>query len=368
MHGYGGRRVAVGDPSGLGTLTFPATPYGPVSASLAMSVPACAQGVTVISSSVGGLPLYRWRDRERLDDLRLIAAPDPDLPAVTTYTDTVADMVLHGAGYWLVLDRSLVDDRPLHARHVRFDLVDDDPQLDPDHVRIDTDLYARRDVIRFDGPLPGGIVTVGASTLLTAWLWERAAQRYALTPLPSVALIDESGAQLDDTEVDDLVDGYEAARANGSTAYLRGVKLDKLSWSSAELELVAARQHADATIGQLLNLPPVYVNAPTASGSQTYTSLETRRRDLLDLALAPYMDALAGRLSMDDVTVRGQTVRHDVTGFLRSDLPALVTLGVAAVDAGLVTDVEWRRMAGLPDVPQAGTLRASTPAPTGVTP
>lgn len=363
-------RPGVGSGDGLGWLTFPRGLAGaPVPRDLAMSVPACAQGVTLIASAVGGLPLYRWRDRERLetpDAGRLIRQPDPELPAVTTYTDTVADMVLHGAGYWLTLERSAVDDRPLRARHVAFDVVDDDPELDPDHVRVDGEVYARRDVLRFDGPLPGGILTAGAGVLLTAWLWERAAQRYALSPMPSVALVDETDADLDDDEVDAMLADYDAARRESATAYLKRVRLEKLTWSSSELQLVDARRDTDARIGQLLNLPPVYVNAPTASGSSTYASLETRRRDLLDLALAPYMDAIAGRLSLDDVTAHGQTVRHDASAFLRSDWPALVSLGVQAVDAGLLTDAEWRRMAGLPDRPQVGALR--TPSTPGVSP
>jgi hypothetical protein len=70
---------------------------------------------------------------------------------------------------------------------------------------------------------------------------------------------------------------------------------------------------------------------------------------------------VAQRLTMPDVTPRGRTVLHDLTGYLRGTTSELVAAGVAAVDSGLASRSEVRtRWLGLP----ADDSVTNTPTPT----
>jgi hypothetical protein len=347
--------VAARGDSHLAPFTVPETGAWWLSRRLVWRVPAAAQGLQIIAGTLSTLPLYRWRDAERLDDVSLIGQPDPAVPTSAMMFQTVEDLILFPYAYWLVLGRSLEDGRPIYARYVPADAVTDRLDEHNPHITYAGVDYGPADVIRFPSPTPGLLVT-GQDALRTAYLLERAAQRNADEPIPTGYLQNTGGVDLDDDEIDELLDGWGEARRQRATAYLNAsTKYETTAFDAKQLQLVEGREQAAGEIARLLNLPPRYVNAPLAGGSSlTYQTLESARRDLVDLSLSVYMKPLTDRLSMDDLTPRGQVVRFSLIDFYRSDLPALVELGVKGTGAKLFSVTEWRRWAGLPDTIDEG--------------
>ena len=69
-------------------------------------------------------------------------------------------------------------------------------------------------------------------------------QRYAQTPMPT-AVFKNNGADLDPDAVEGYFQSYEKARDTRTTAYLNSViDLQAISWNSAEIQLIEARNQA----------------------------------------------------------------------------------------------------------------------------
>jgi phage portal protein BeeE len=121
------------------------------------------------------------------------------------------------------------------------------------------------------------------------------------------------------------------------------------------MQLTEQRGFQAAEIGRLMNLPPVYVNAPSGD-SLTYATTESNRRELADVSLAPYVAAINQRLSMPDVTPTGTTITLDLARFLRGDLAQVVDTAATAVGAGLMSVDEVRdQWFDLPPLEQTAT-------------
>ena len=96
-----------------------------------------------------------------------------------------------------------------------------------------------------------------------------------------------------------------------------------------------------------MNLPPKYLNADTAGGLN-YANVEQEKRDLVDLTLRPYIHALEARLSLPDVTPRGQQVLVDLDDFYRGDLMTAATVDTTELAAGITNVDEIRARRGDP--------------------
>lgn len=336
----------------------------------AMRVPAVRRARAIIAGTIGGMT---WQCRRGYDLIprQLCSQPNPDTTAQYVWTWTVDDLFFNGVSWWRVLDRdgenypSMVE-RVVRER-VRVDQSEGRVYIDGEHV-------PDRDVIRFDGP-DEGVLEYGATTLRTCLLLEAAVRKFARLDVPLGFLRPAEGAQElsgepgtgnpadpDDSrsEIDVLLDEWEDARARRSTAFLnRAVEYETVMFDAARVQLAEARQQQAMEVARLTNLPPRYVNAPQASG-MTYTNTESDRRDLLDTSLDQYVTAISQRLSMGDVTPRGQTVAPDIFSWLRGDTAAVISAGAAAIDAGVMSPeevrTEWLGMrGGAPGKPEASS-------------
>lgn len=327
----------------------------PVGRDIAWQVPAVAQGVQTIAGTLGALPVVRYREvtddagvivrLERLPQTAFLRQPDPAEPRETTLTRVVEDLVFFPAAYLVILRRDAAG-FPMEARYVLAETVEPRASRGADGYQVDLDWWPASEVIVFTSHWPG-LLTAGASAVRTAALLERAARRYANDNAPAGALKNR-GADLPPDKIDELLTNWETARARRTTGYLNGqVDYERYSWNSAEIELVPSRQWQASEIARHLNLPPRYVNAP-AGASMDYANITSERRDLVDLSLAPYIATVQGRLSMADITPRGQVVRLDLSDFYAGDFQQQVTTYAAAIAAGILTTAEARTLLRLP--------------------
>ena len=343
----------------------------PLTRDQAWLIPAVAQGLQVIAGTIGTLPMDRRRGRDTLPLGTLLNQPDPEEPRVSTLTRLVEDLVLFPYAYLVVLSRD-VDGWPLSVRYVPFELVEpSDPPLDPYTMPTAPTRYRlgvgagvdvpARDVLRFPSHWPG-LLVVGARALQTAVLLEQAAQRFANIDIPAGTLKNR-GADLPPAKVDELLSTWERARLTHTTGYLNNlVDYETHQLDAGQLQLVEARRWATAETARLLNLPSRYLNAEAGS-SMTYTTVESERRDLVDLSLRPYLSLVEQRFSLDDVCPHGQRVTWDLDAFYRGDLAARAayyTAGLNGTQPWLVVD-EVRADEGRP--PMTGVPADAQPRP-----
>lgn len=312
---------------------------GPVSADLAVQVPAASRALSIIAGTVAAFPLEEWRAGRRVTPRRaLLSQPDPDTTRQVTVTRTVEDMALHGVGYWLVIDRDPDSGKPRHARHCDAATVVPDEQ---GRQTIAGKVIPARDLIRFDHDRYG-ILHRAARILRIAIALEQAAGNYARNPAPRTILSAQGDVILTADEQRRLVDDYEALARRRSTAYVQNVKPEQVGWSSSELQLTEARQYTAAQTALAMNLDPIWCGANQPGSSLTYTNRQDLYRALIDVTLRSYLANIEQRLSADDVTERGRVVRFDLDGFLRGNAGERADLAVKLLDAG-VLDIDTAR-------------------------
>ena len=70
----------------------------------------------------------------------------------------------------------------------------------------------------------------------------------------------------------------------------------------------------------------------------TYANVQDERRQFVALSLAPFIHAIQDRLSMDDITARGNIVKFDVdSAFLRVDPMERLNVIEKMLALGLIT-------------------------------
>ena len=100
-----------------------------------------------------------------------------------------------------------------------------------------------------------------------------------------------------------------------------------------------AKQYFATELARACNIPAYMIDAETFRG-MTYQNIIDGRKEFFAYSLAPFVTAIEDRLSMDDLTPRGQTVRFSVDEtFLRVDpltrlqvTEKLLTLGLIDVE------------------------------------
>jgi HK97 family phage portal protein len=173
---------------------------------------------------------------------------------------------------------------------------------------------------------------------------------YSESPIPTVAL-KNNGADLPAEQVDALLEAWEEARANRSTAYLNNsIEAQTMGFSARDVQLVEGKQASAVAIARLANLDPIYVGAAVPGSSLTYSNRVDLYRGLLDTALRPIMALVEQRLSMNDITPRGHEIRFDTTAFLRGNPKELAELVEKLRPLNVITDDEARQILDLPGI------------------
>lgn len=344
----------------IGVADIPGLINGAFGLDTAMQVPAFARGVNVITGVAAGLPLVDLDPAtgEALQPYALTAreAMWPGRPNAALFRRTVRDLVCEGVAYWRVLDRNALG-HPTAVEPIDGDRVTvvDGGILVVDGERVIPGGRVRpRDVLVFDTGMPGALEH-GWLTLRTALSLETAANNYAATPLPSVALR-SLGVDLTDDESQELLTAWETARRTRSTAYLNSqVDIETFGFTAADLQLTEARSHAAIEVARLLNLDPYFVGAAVGGSSVTYQNRTDLYQALLDFTVFPLLRVIEQRLSMSDVCGTNRRLRFDASAFLRANLSERVAALTAYVSAGVLTPDEAARLEPLirrGDVPQ----------------
>jgi phage head maturation protease len=270
----------------------------------------------LIAASLGGLPIVNRDAANAIVANPLFEQPEKNVPRSVTMTRTYADMFYDGIAWWRIIER---DYRgfPSKVRRLKPGTVTVDEDQGKVYVNgVETD---DSDLIRFDSPRPG-LLVAGARAIRTALRLDAAAANYVdgVPPMDFFAPTTDVDPFDDNDEAKEFLEDWNGHRKERSTGYVPfHLGYHTAGWDPEKLQLAAARQHAVLEIARHAGVDPEDLGVSTTS--RTYQNDFDRRKQFTDFTTGKFMRALEDRLSMGDVTPRGQTARTDLNEFMRSD-------------------------------------------------
>lgn len=326
--------------------------------STALQVPAFVKALKVYTHTISAFPLKEYVGKDQIIARGFLQQPSKQTTYSAFMARTIQDLLLYDEAYWHITARTW-DGFPSEVEWMPYTQVAFTPA--PAYVMDPIPEYGivywngvpipQRDYIRFDGDGTGGWLVTMASAVNTAAALEAASLRYAEYPVPNI-ILKNTGADLPASTVDDLLEAWEAARTNRSTAYLNStIQADSVGgWNPNDLQLVQARDASAMAIARQANLDATWVNATQSGASLVYANRTDLYRQLLDLSLTPVMCMIAQRLTMNDVTPRGHEVEFDTSVFLRGNPADIANLISTLRPLDIITVDEARELLDLPDI------------------
>jgi HK97 family phage portal protein len=188
------------------------------------------------------------------------------------------------------------------------------------------------------------LLTSGARILRAAVDLEKAVSVASSTPQPA-GILKNNGSDMGEKEVAGLLAAWRRARETRSTAYLTAsLEYQPTAFSPKDMMYVDAIQSNTAQISRLFNIDAFYLNADM-NNSMVYQNILDNRRQLVSFTLAPYIQAIEKRFSMDDLSSSTQEIRFDIdSGFLRADPMERLAVIEKMLQLELITVEQAREM------------------------
>ena len=334
--------------------------------STAMQVPAFVKCLKVYTNTISAFPLKEYIGKDQVVARGVLVQPSPQTTYASIMGRTVQDLLLYGFAYWRVAARAW-DGYPTEFDWMPYSQVSFMPDATTEAMMDPIPAFGTiywngvpvppRDVVRFDGDSTGGWLDTMASAVNTAAALEAAALRYAEYPVPNV-ILKNSGADLPGAVVDDLLEAWETARTNRSTAYLNStISTESVGgFSPNDMQLTDARNASALAVARQANLDAAWVNATQSGSALTYANRVDLYRQLLDLSLTPVMLQISQRLSMNDITPRGHAVEFDTSVFLRGNPAEIAALIATLRPLDVISIDESRELLDLPDLMQSDPM------------
>lgn len=318
--------------------------YVNIDRSTAMSIGAVAKIRKTACGFIGRMDLVTYRGSERLQrQPKVIAQPESGRPRFVTMAWVVEALMFYGRAWFTVEERYAEDGRPARLRFVPEWKAETDSngQL----VKAYGVAVNSFDVIRIDG-IDEGLLNYGQGTLREARAIDLAAGRASDNPVPSINLKQTGGDPLTEEQIDALVERWATARRgkNGGVGFTNQSVEAEAMGQPVEQLLIDGRNVAALNIARSMGFPAWTVDAAVNGSSITYSNSPSRTRELIDYGLAPYMAAIEGRLSMDDILPAGTWCRFDYSDLLRGDFAARMAAYKVAKEAEIYTVEELRAM------------------------
>lgn len=326
-----------------------------VSRDSAMSVPAIARCHSLITGTIGSMPLKLEAKAtgEELPSPSWLEQPSISQPRAVTIALTVSDLFFHGVAYWRVTEVYLDDNRPARFEWVansRVGVVLNDLGTFVEQYTVDlapVPMTGVGSLVTFQTLGDEGILRRGAQTIQAAIDTELAAAVAAASPMPT-GILKNNGMDLPESEVQGLLANWKLSRKNRSTAFLNAqLEYQVASYSPKEMLYSEAQQYLATQCARMCNVPAHYISA-AMDNPMLYANLADERRQFVSLTLMPYIEAIQSRLSLDDITPRTQYIEFDMdSGFLAVNPMERLNVIEKLLSLGLIDLPEAKKMEGL---------------------
>lgn len=330
---------------------------GRVSRVDAARVPAVQRARNLICGTVGALPLHALNVRGDKVEHALLAQPEAlsGLVRSVTLARTVEDLLYEGSSLWIVLQRT-AQGFPAAVQRVDWSQWTQDEttgtiRVRPPEVQALGKEVDARDVILFTSP-NDPLLVAGGPAIRNLLRLEATAAMYADSPEPSAYFSPVDGVDPeDDDEVTRFLAEWREARRTRATAYVPGsLVLNAVPRMTAdELQLIAAREFAVTEVARLTGIDANWLSVNVTT--RTYSNIQDERRAFIDFTLSPFLKAIEERLSLGDVTPRGQRVLFNLNAFLRANTTERYAAHATALSAGFLTLDEVRDLEDRPPLP-----------------
>jgi hypothetical protein len=313
----------------------------------AMTIPTIVRARSAIVNTLSPLPLELWSSSgQRLAAPAWCIQPDPTVPRTYTMAMTIDDLIFYGVSFWQVVEVYQADGRP--ARFQRIDPTRVSWETNAEDTKVTKWLVdgvgapkqGVGSLVQFAGTSEG-VLNFGGTTIRTAAALERAAYNYAIDPMPS-GVLKNTGFDLDEEQIQNLLQNWRSARQSKATAYLaNNLDYQTITFDPQKLQLNEARNYMATELSRLMNVDAYITDAPTGE-SMTYSNQTDRRRDFVNTTLAGYISVIEHTLSMETITPRGQYIRFGLHEYLRLNPNEQADYLIKLVQAGLMSIDEAR--------------------------
>ena len=317
----------------------------------AMSVPSVARARNLICGTVASIPLeyYKTSTGEVITPPRWIKQLSKNQPSFVTLTWIVDSLLFYGVAYLLVTERYAEDGRPASFEWVansRITFTTDLEGIMVTQYYMDLKPIDMNDIVTIQG-FDEGVIDRGSRTIQAAIDVEKAAALNSAQNQPA-GFLKNTGADLPPNEVQGLISAWKRARLSNSTAYLTStLDYNPVSFSPKDMMYNDAIQNLSTQIARTMNVPAYYLSADQNT-TMTYANVQDERKQFLTLSMQPFISAIEDRLSMDDITARGNEVRFDIDhNYLRTDPLVELQIIRELLDLQLITQEQAMEMTDL---------------------
>lgn len=337
----------------------------------AVSVPAINQCLNLVKSTIATIPLemYSLSTGEEVAMPTWVRQPDMRAPRAVTIAWTVDSLIMYGVAYWQVKEIYADDLRPARFEWIQNNRVTtklDKFSQDVEYYMVNNERVPESGVgslVTFQA-LDQGILIRNQRLINSAIQAEEAANVGISSPQPT-GYLKNSGADLPDGQIQGLLNTWKTARKNRSTAYLTStLEYVPTSYSPMEMTYNDSIEELAAQIARAMNVPAHMINAEH-NRSSTYQNVLDSRKEFFAYTLAPFITAIEDRLSLDDLTPRGQIVRFAVDEtFLRANPQDRLAVTEKLLSLQLISLDQAKEMEGLaPDGSESDMNEAPDPSP-----
>jgi HK97 family phage portal protein len=317
----------------------------------AMSVPSVARARNLICGTVASIPLeyYNKSTGEVIAPPRWISQLSKNQPSFVTLTWCVDSLLFYGVAYLRVTERYAEDGRPSAFEWIanpRVTFTTDLEGIMVTQYYVDAAPIDMNDIVTIQG-FDEGVLERAGNTIQNAIDVERAAGVNSANPQPA-GYLKNSGADLPAAEVQGLIAAWKRARQNNSTAYLTStLDYNQVSFSPKDMGYSDSIQTLSTQIARAMNVP-AYLLSSEANTSMTYSNIQDERKQFFALSIEPYVQALQSRLSMNDISTAGHSVRFAVADtFLKQDPMQELAVIEKMLNLGLITTEQAMEMTDL---------------------
>jgi HK97 family phage portal protein len=311
-----------------------------------LSIPGLWRGITLISDTIGALPVHAYRGDVRIEPIpSILERPYPNETRIETISAMAASLVIHG-NYIAILGDIGANGYPESIYPVSPTRVHIERIAGRLTYKIADEIYEAERIMHIKNfTLPGQIVGLGVVAaqrqgIGSALAMQAYAAKYFDGGAQPTGILYSDNADLTQDEADMLKAVW--MRHYGGTSREPAVlnsttKFQQLSDNAKDSQLVESREFSLTEIANMLGLPGYYLGAPNSS--RTYSNVEQEQLQFLR-GITPLLTRI--EMAFTDLLPRGQYAKFNTDALLRSDTLTRYQAHKIALESGFLTVDEVR--------------------------